>query len=66
MVNVKLFEVLHDYENGKFKNGDMLLYQNNPKMTAIFKSDNFVWTDNYVAVDCKDFSKDIWYIRERQ
>ncbi|HDR7318758.1 hypothetical protein COM21_00280 [Bacillus toyonensis] len=66
MVDVKLFEVLHDYENGKFKNGDMLLYQNNPQMTAMFKSGNFVWTDNYVAVDCKDFSKDIWYIRERQ
>ena len=35
MMNVKLCEVLHDYENGKFKDGDMFLYQNNPRMIAI-------------------------------
>ncbi|QUW26414.1 hypothetical protein J8Y16_25730 [Bacillus cereus] len=65
MMNVKLYEVLHDYENGKFKDGDMLLYQNNPRMIAIFKSGNFVWSDDNVAVNCKDISKDIWYIREK-
>ncbi|MGE7634478.1 hypothetical protein [Bacillus paramycoides] len=63
MMSVKLFEVLHDYENGKFKDGDMFLYQNNPRMIAMFKSGNFVWSDNYVAVDCKDLSKDLWFTR---
>ncbi|PFV77223.1 hypothetical protein COL05_20810 [Bacillus sp. AFS059628] len=65
MMNVKLYEVLHDYENGKFKDGDMFLYQNNPRMIAILKSGNFVWSDDYVAVSCKDISKDIWYIKEK-
>ncbi|GET95555.1 hypothetical protein TuanDB_46780 [Bacillus anthracis] len=43
----------------------MFLYQNNPRMIAIFKSGNFVWSDDHVAVNCKDISKDIWYIREK-
>ncbi|MCP1126076.1 hypothetical protein NKR74_22690 [Bacillus sp. 3103sda1] len=64
MINVKLFEVLHDYENGKFKDGDMFLYQNNPNMIAMFKSGSFIWCDDRVAVSCKEISRDIWVYKE--
>ncbi|PGZ95364.1 hypothetical protein COE51_20670 [Bacillus pseudomycoides] len=64
MINVKLFEVLHGYENGNFKDGDMFLYQNNSNMVAMFKSGNFIWCDDRVAVSCKEISRDIWVYKE--
>lgn len=64
MINVKLFEVLHGYENGEFKDGDMFLYRNNSCMIAILKEGNLIWIDDCVAVSCKEISKDIWAYKE--
>ncbi|EJR48937.1 hypothetical protein IIM_04114 [Bacillus cereus VD107] len=66
MINVKLFEVLHGYENGDFKDGDMFLYRSNPGMIAMFKEGNLIWSDDRVAVSCKEILKDVWMRKEAE
>ncbi|EEL48206.1 MULTISPECIES: hypothetical protein [Bacillus cereus group] len=64
MIDVKLFEVLHGYENGKFKDGDMFFYHNNPNMAVIFNAGSLIWADDRVAVSCKEILKDAWVYKE--
>jgi len=63
---VKLFEVLHGYENGDFKDGDMFLYRNNSGMITMFKEGNLIWSDDCVAVSCKEILKDVWIGKEAE
>ncbi|PFQ69071.1 hypothetical protein CN996_22895 [Bacillus cereus] len=65
MITIKLYEVLMGYENGKFKDGDEFLYQNNPRMKAMFEYGDLVWCDEHIAVSCKSLSRDLWTHKER-
>lgn len=53
-------------ENGEFKDSDMFLYQNNSRMIAMFKEGNLIWTDDSVAVSCKEIVKDAWVYKEAE
>ncbi|PHG56652.1 hypothetical protein COI65_25445 [Bacillus wiedmannii] len=60
MVRMKLWELLKGYENGHFKDGDIFIHQNHFSIRATFKSGSFVWCDDYLAISCKDITKDVW------
>lgn len=60
-----LHEVIAGYKEGKFKDGELFLYQNNLRMTATFESGSFIWSDDHVAVSCKNLLQDVWTYQER-
>ncbi|MED3354359.1 hypothetical protein P4414_04150 [Bacillus thuringiensis] len=60
-----LHEVIAGYKEGKFKDGELFLYQNNPNMSVTFKSGSLIWSDDYVAVSCKNILQDAWTYQEK-
>ncbi|MGH0635184.1 hypothetical protein [Bacillus pacificus] len=62
---MRLYELLMGYENGKYQDGDVFLYQNDIKMQVMFQFGDLVWRDDQVAVGCKNISHDIWTFKER-
>ncbi|ASL62629.1 MULTISPECIES: hypothetical protein [Bacillus] len=62
---MKLYEVLMGYVNGKYKDGDVFLYQNNVQLQARFQFGDLIWCDDQVAVSCKNISRDDWTYKER-
>ncbi|MEI4623955.1 hypothetical protein KFD70_25650 [Bacillus pfraonensis] len=63
---MKLHEILVGYSNGEFKEGDVFLYRNNPKVKATLNMGSLIWDEDKLPVSCKDVFQDVWTNQEQE